>query len=72
MRLLAGVRTIEQVIMVLCTPDGAAIYLPPRGHERWQERRICRDGLTHCVSVDIQVARKKHFQDLIDYATLLQ
>ncbi|NLZ17631.1 MAG: carbon-nitrogen hydrolase family protein [Desulfobulbaceae bacterium] len=71
-RLLAGVRTIEQVAMVLCAPDGASLWLPPQGHERWQELSISREGQGDTVLLDTRLTRSKRFQDLIDYLALLR
>lgn len=72
LRLLAGVRTIEQVAIVLCAPDGAALWLSPQGHERWQELRAGREGRGNCVLLDTRLTRTKRFQDLIDYPALLR
>lgn len=71
-RLLAGVRTIEQVAIALCAPEGASLWLPPHGHERWQEWSSNRDGLGNCVLFDTRLTRNKRFQDLVDYPALLR
>jgi predicted amidohydrolase len=69
-RLLAGVRTIEQLAVAACAPDSAGIWLPPRGHRRWGEARatagqVCRQDL------DVERLRNKRFHDRIDFRALL-
>lgn len=71
-RLLAGVRTIEQVAMALCAPDGLSLWLPSHGHQRWQELSIGREGQGNPVYFDTCLTRNKRFQDLIDYPALLR
>ncbi len=71
-RLLAGVRTIEQVAMLLCAPEGASLWLPPHGHQRWQELSISKEGQADTALLDTRLTRNKRFQDLVDYPALLR
>jgi len=69
--LLAGARTIEQVAVALCTPQGAGIWTTPEGHQRWGEM-LAGPG-EHCTAIlDTGRTRNKRFQERIDYRTLLQ
>ena len=68
--LLGGARTIEQLNVVLASPQGAGIWMTPEGHQRWQE--ILAGPGEHCTAVmDTRRTRLKRFQDRIDYHTLL-
>nr|WP_320012535.1 carbon-nitrogen hydrolase family protein [uncultured Desulfobulbus sp.] len=68
--LLGGARTIEQLSVVLASPQGAGIWMTPQGHQRWQE--ILAGPGEHCSAVmDTRRTRLKRFQDRIDYHTLL-
>lgn len=71
-RLLAGVRTIEQVAITLCAPDGASLWLPPHGHQRWQQLSFGREGQDDTVLFDVRLTRNKRFQDMVDYPVLLR
>lgn len=70
-RLLAGARTIEQVALVVCSPEGAGMWMPPEGHQRWEEVLAGADGQCRAL-LDTTRTRKKRFQDRIDYQTLLR
>ena len=70
-RLQAGVRTIEHLAVACATPSMAGIWLPPDGHQRWQER-VAGSGAVCHVALDTHRTRQKRFQDNIDFATLLQ
>jgi predicted amidohydrolase len=69
-RLLAGVRTIEQLAVAACAPNSAGIWTLPEGHQRWGETsasagQVCRQDL------DVKRLRSKRFQDRIDFKVLL-
>jgi predicted amidohydrolase len=69
-RLLAGVRTIEQLAVAACAPNSAGIWMPPEGHQRWGETsasagQVCQQDL------DVQFLRNKRFQDRVDFEVLL-
>lgn len=69
-RLLAGVRTIENLAVAACSPDAAGIWTPPEGHQRWGEMtaspgQVCRQHL------DVGRLRRRIFQDRIDFDVLL-
>jgi hypothetical protein len=70
-RLLAGVRTIENLAVAGCTPNGAGIWLPPEGHQRWGEQLAGPGAVCRC-RLDTHRTRQKRFQDNIDFATLLK
>ncbi len=69
--LLSGVRTIDYLSVACVTPAGAGIWLPPEGHQRWEER-IAAPGEVCTLSVDTNRTRQKRFQDSIDFDTLLK
>jgi hypothetical protein len=70
-RLQAGVRTIEHLAVACSTPAMAGIWLPPGGHQRWEER-VAGPGTVCHVALDTHRTRQKRFQDNIDFATLLK
>ncbi|WP_310598617.1 carbon-nitrogen hydrolase family protein [Desulfobulbus sp.] len=70
-RLLGGVRTIEQAAVAVCSPEGGGIWMPPQGHRRGEEV-LAQPGGHCCLTVDTAVTRNKRFQDRIDYFTLLR
>lgn len=70
-RLLAGVRTIENLAIAVCARNGAGIWVAPEGHHRWEEAaagpgEVCRYDL------DTHRTRMKRFQDQIDFEVLLR
>lgn len=69
-RLLAGVRTIENLAMAVCAENDAGIWLPPEGHQRWQETAAGPGGVCRCA-LDTHGTRRKRFQDTIDFERLL-
>ncbi|MDY0389474.1 MAG: carbon-nitrogen hydrolase family protein [Desulfobulbus oligotrophicus] len=70
-RLLAGVRTIEQVAVAVCSPEGAGIWMIPTDHQRWGET-LAGPGGSCCCFLDTGKTRVKRFQERIDYSVLLQ
>jgi len=70
-RLLAGVRTIEQVAVAVCSPQGAGIWMIPEDHQRWGET-IARPGESCSLLLDTAGTRVKRFQERVDYPLLLQ
>ncbi len=70
-RLLAGVRTIENLAMVVCAKNDAGIWFPPEGHQRWEET-AASPGEVGCYVLDTHKTRRKRFQDLIDFEKLLE
>jgi hypothetical protein len=60
-RLLAGVRTIDNICVAVCALNDAGIWITPEGHNRWEELSagpgaVCRYAL------DTNRTRKKIFQ----------
>lgn len=68
---LISMRPIEQMALAACATNGAAIGLIPQGH---QPGRGVRAGAgDRCTYVlDTVETRVKHFQDRVDYDTLLR
>lgn len=69
-RLLAGIRTIDNLAIAVCARDQAGVWMSPEGHQRWEENLgmpgdICR------YTLDTRRTRKKRFQDKIDFECLL-
>lgn len=71
LQLLGGARTIDQVALAVCSPQGAGIWLPPEGHNRWAEL-LASPGHRCRVLLDTAKTRQKRFQDRIDFHTLLR
>ncbi|MBM9535832.1 carbon-nitrogen hydrolase family protein [Desulfobulbus alkaliphilus] len=69
-QLLAGVRTIENLAVTVCTGQGAGIWMTPDGHQRWEEI-LAAPGETCRYRLDTARTRKKRFQDRIDFEQLL-
>ena len=69
-RLTAGVRTIERTGVAVCANNGAGIWLPPEGHQRWEEV-LAGPGETCCLEKDSAGLRRKRFQDFIDFDLLM-
>lgn len=69
-RLLAGVRTIDNVATALCSPEGGGIWITPEGHQRWQEI-LAEPSATCGFQLDTKRTRAKKFQDRVDYELLL-
>ena len=68
--LLAGVRTIENLAMAVCAPDGAGIWMTPEGHQCWEETIVSGSGACR-YHLDTGRTRNKRFQDRVDFKTLL-
>jgi predicted amidohydrolase len=69
-RLLAGIRTIENLAVTVCAGQGAGIWMTPEGHQRWEEI-LAGPGETCRYRLDTARTRKKRFQDRIDFEQLL-
>ncbi len=69
-RLLAGARTIDNLAIAVCSPEGAGIWMTPEGHQRWEEI-LAAPGESCRYLLDTNRTRKKRFQDRIDFETLL-
>jgi hypothetical protein len=70
LRLLGGARTIDNVAVAVCSPEGAGIWMTPEGHQRWEEV-VAGPGESCRFLLDTNRTRKKRFQDRIDFDTLL-
>jgi len=70
-RLLGGARTIDNVAVAVCSPEGAGVWTTPAGHQRWEEV-VAGPGESCRFLLDTNRTRKKRFQDRIDFDTLLQ
>ena len=70
-KILAAVRTIENLVTSVCCGDGAGIWTPPDGHKRWGESLAGPAECCH-VSFDTNRTRSKRFQDSIDFQLLLR
>ena len=70
-KILAAVRTIENLATSVCCGDGAGIWTPPDGHKRWGESLAGPAECCH-VSFDTNRTRSKRFQDSIDFQLLLR
>jgi predicted amidohydrolase len=70
-RNLIALRPIEQIALAAAGRNGAAIALPPQGHQAGRGA-ACGPG-DHCQYVlDTRETRRKLFQDRIDFETLFQ
>ncbi len=69
-RLLAGVRSIENLAIAVSAKNQAGIWLPPEGHQRWGET-LAGPGKTCSQVLDTGRTRAKRFQDRVDFKTLL-
>ena len=69
-KILAAVRTIENLATSVCCGDGAGIWTPPDGHKRWGESLAGPAQCCH-VSFDTNRTRSKSLQDSIDFQLLL-
>ena len=70
-KILAPVRTIENLAASVCCCDGAGIWTPPDGHQRWTES-LASPGESCHASFDTNRTRSKRFQDSIDFHLLLR
>lgn len=70
-QMLAGVRTIEQTALVVCSPKGAGIWMTPEGHQRWEEV-LAKPGERCQYCLDTTRTRNKRFQDKIDFQILMR
>lgn len=69
-KLLSGARTIENIAVSVCGVNGAGIWTPPQGHERWGEV-LAQEGEICFLDFDTSVTRNKRFQDRVDFELLL-
>ena len=69
-RLLAGVRTVENLATAVCSADGAGIWSSQEGHQRWGESLAKPGGACH-AALDTNRTRAEKFQDNIDFPLLL-
>ena len=69
-KLLAGVRTVENLATAVCSSEGAGIWVSPEGHQRWGESLATPGDACH-VALDTTRTRAKKFQDNIDFPLLL-
>lgn len=70
-RLLAGVRTIENLALTVCAKNGAGIWNTPEGHARWDEQGA-EPGQACRYNLNTHRTRLKKFQDRIDFEVLLR
>ncbi|MEJ5299912.1 MAG: nitrilase-related carbon-nitrogen hydrolase [Thermodesulforhabdaceae bacterium] len=70
-RIIGGVRTVENIAVAICGSNGAGIWIPPHGHERWGEV-IAGRGEYCLFNVDTSHTRCKRFQDRVDFELLLR
>ncbi|MGC8718930.1 MAG: nitrilase-related carbon-nitrogen hydrolase [Thermodesulforhabdaceae bacterium] len=68
--LLGGVRTTENIAVGVCGLNGAGIWTPPQGHERWGEV-LAGKGDYCLLELDTALTRNKRFQDRVDFELLL-
>ncbi|MDR2450422.1 MAG: carbon-nitrogen hydrolase family protein [Candidatus Accumulibacter sp.] len=66
---LVALRPIEQLAVIACAGNGAAVGLIPQGHQAGRGVRSFRDGVCSYV-LDTGETRRKKFQDRIDYEAL--
>ena len=69
-RLLAGVRTVENLTTAVCSTEGAGIWSSQEGHQRWSES-LANPGDACRAALDTNRTRAKKFQDNIDFSLLL-
>jgi hypothetical protein len=69
-RLPAGIRTIDGLAVAACAPDGAGIWWPPEGHQRWGEA-TAEVGSNCQGALDTRRIRTRRFQDSVDFSVLL-
>ena len=67
--LLGGVRTIDNLAVSVCACNGAGIWGPPRGHQKWDEI-LAGPGNCFHYTLDTRIIRQKRFQDRIDFDLL--
>lgn len=69
-RLLAGARSIDQLVVAVSGRDMAGVWMPPRGHQPWSESMATAGG---CCSVRLDTCntRCKQLPDRIDYEMLM-
>ena len=69
-RLLARIKTTENIAVAVCANNGAALYMPPEGHLLWKKKSFKGTGIFSC-EVDTVKTRKKRFQDRVDFELIL-
>lgn len=70
-RLLAGVRTIDNICLAVCALNDAGIWITPEGHNRWEELSA-GPGEVCQYSLDTHYTREKKYQDRVDFEVLLR
>lgn len=66
---LAGVRTIDNMAIAVCTRAGTNLWMPPEGHKRWKMLSTCpKDGGR--ILLDTRKTRQKRFHDRVDFDCL--
>lgn len=66
---LAGVRTIDNMAVAVCTKAGTNLWMPPEGHKRWEMLSTCpKDGGR--ILLDTRKTRQKRFHDRVDFDCL--
>ena len=69
-RLLARVKTTENIAVAVCGNNGAALYMPTEGHLLWEKKLFESTGIFSC-EVNTVKTRKKSFQDRVDFELIL-
>jgi len=69
-RLLARIKSTENIAVAVCANNGAALYMPPEGHLLWEKKSFKGTGIFSC-RVDTVKTRKKSFQDRVDFELIL-
>jgi len=69
-RLLARIKTTENIAVAVCANNGAALYMPPAGHLLWEKKIFKGRGIFLC-EVDTVKTRQKKFQDRVDFELIL-
>ncbi len=70
-RLLARIKTTENIAVAVCADNGAALYMPPEGHLLWEKKSFKGTGIFSC-KVDTAKTRQKSFQDRVDFELILE
>jgi predicted amidohydrolase len=67
---IIATRCVERIPIVLASPDRTRFFLPPVGHESWQEH-VVEAPSTLDVELDVSANRKRYVFDRLDLKTLL-
>jgi predicted amidohydrolase len=68
--LIARMRTIENLAVAVCSGSRAGIWMPPEGHQQWDETAAAVGQCCH-MAIDTGRTRHKRFQDRVDFDVLL-